>query len=117
VFDQVYAKYQHERLDLRHPNGGKARYLADPLYEGHGKYYAEVVAELFTGGAVAAMTKAVESWNDAVKGQTPVDLNNLRMSGTRTVWDNGALASLHPAEQGRLSEAALRALKRYRRRR
>lgn len=31
TFDEVYARYQHERRDLNHPRGGKAKYLEDPL--------------------------------------------------------------------------------------
>jgi len=30
-FDQPYALIQHERLDYRHPKGGKAKYLEDNL--------------------------------------------------------------------------------------
>jgi hypothetical protein len=26
-----YGRYQHERTDLRHPNGRQAKYLSDPL--------------------------------------------------------------------------------------
>lgn len=31
TFDGPYARYQHERLDLRHPTGGQAKYLEQPL--------------------------------------------------------------------------------------
>ncbi|MEV4053037.1 hypothetical protein AB0J55_17780 [Amycolatopsis sp. NPDC049688] len=30
-YDTVYARYQHERLDLRHANGRTAKYLEGPL--------------------------------------------------------------------------------------
>lgn len=32
-YDTVYARYQHERLDLRHTNGRTAKYLEGPLLE------------------------------------------------------------------------------------
>ena len=30
-YNTPYAAYQHEGVDLVHPNGGKAKYLEDPL--------------------------------------------------------------------------------------
>lgn len=30
-YDTPYAVVQHERTDYNHPNGGKAKYLEDPL--------------------------------------------------------------------------------------
>lgn len=37
-YDLPYAIVQHERLDFRHPRGGKAKYLEDPFEENKGKY-------------------------------------------------------------------------------
>jgi len=37
-FDQPYARIQHERLDYRHPKGGKAKYLEDNLKDQATRY-------------------------------------------------------------------------------
>ena len=37
-FDQPYALIQHERLDYRHPKGGKAKYLEDNLKDQATRY-------------------------------------------------------------------------------
>lgn len=114
--DQVYAQYQHERLDLKHPRGGKARYLADPLMAEHQQYYAHMAENaLEPDGLLQAMIDAVQSLNGSMSQQAPVDLNNLRRSGTESVWDNGQLAYRKPAEQKRLSREELNALRRGRR--
>jgi hypothetical protein len=31
TYGTPYGRYQHERTDLRHPNGRQAKYLSDPL--------------------------------------------------------------------------------------
>lgn len=31
TYSTPYARFQHERLDLHHPNGRKAKYLSDPV--------------------------------------------------------------------------------------
>jgi bacteriophage HK97-gp10 putative tail-component len=42
-FNTVYAAYQHERTDLEHPRGGKAKYLEGALLT-HAPEFAEFVA-------------------------------------------------------------------------
>ena len=37
-YNLPYAIVQHERLDFRHPKGGKAKYLEDPYKENAAKY-------------------------------------------------------------------------------
>lgn len=37
-YNLPYAIVQHERLDFRHPKGGKAKYLEDPYKENISKY-------------------------------------------------------------------------------
>lgn len=37
-YDLPYAVVQHERLDFRHPKGGKAKYLEDPFKANATKY-------------------------------------------------------------------------------
>jgi bacteriophage HK97-gp10 putative tail-component len=43
-FNTPYAAYQHEHLKLKHPMGGKAKYLEHPLQELAGRYEALVAA-------------------------------------------------------------------------
>lgn len=44
VFNTPYATYQHEEMDLNHPQGGEAKYLEKPLKE-NAKNYIEGLAE------------------------------------------------------------------------
>lgn len=45
-YDTVYAKYQHERLDLRHAQGRTAKYLEGPLNEEVATVEAIIAAEI-----------------------------------------------------------------------
>lgn len=45
-----YAAIQHERTDFKHPDGGKAKFLVDPLYKaksGFGKNVTQYAARAF----------------------------------------------------------------------
>lgn len=41
-FNTVYAVRQHEDLTYRHPQGGKAKYLEDPLKENLDRYVQHI---------------------------------------------------------------------------
>jgi len=43
AYDTDYAVRQHEELSYQHPNGGKAKYLEDPL-KAHGQDLLKVIA-------------------------------------------------------------------------
>lgn len=43
-FNTVYAARQHEELAWRHPKGGKAKYLEDPLKASAARYEATLAA-------------------------------------------------------------------------
>lgn len=45
-FNTRYAAEQHERTDYAHPQGGKAKYLEDPLKEMSGVYQARLKSEV-----------------------------------------------------------------------
>lgn len=45
-YNLVYAAVQHERLDFRHPKGGKAKFLEDPYKENFGKYISAIGAAI-----------------------------------------------------------------------
>ena len=87
VVDQRYAKYQHERLDLRHPRGGKAKYLADPLYQLHRPILMMIGREVLSVGPVPPMIRGVEWISKEVGVQAPIDENDLRRSGNPRVFD------------------------------
>ncbi len=45
-FNTPYALVQHERLDFRHPKGGKAKFLEDNLKDRAGRYQGNLVDHL-----------------------------------------------------------------------
>lgn len=65
-FNTVYAAYQHERTDLRHPRGGNAKYLEGPV-----KQYAPELAPFVAARIRAAMkgTGLIRSASDVFKLQ------------------------------------------------
>lgn len=106
-FDQVYAKYQELRDDLKHPRGGQAHYVRDGLVA-HSDEYLQTLAEtLLTdlrGGAVRVA-------NDLAARQeqlAPVEFENLRRSGHPQVIDDGELYYDRPPDVPRLSEEQLK---------
>jgi hypothetical protein len=115
--NQVYAKYQHERMDLSHPRGGGPKYLERPLLQNAGHYLQRIANEIPDGDPVAGMIDAMENLNDAMAAAAPVLFDNLRRSGNPKVYDRGALVYNRPPQQPRLSKRQLRALRRGRRRR
>jgi hypothetical protein len=112
--DQIYAHFQHERLDLHHPRGGHARYLAGPL-ESHAHEYLGAIADSYLDdGGRDAMIRAMEDLSDQVESEAPVEFWDLRRSGhpvvqlgTRTVYDR-------LPHQHRLTDAELKAKSRLR---
>lgn len=112
--DQVYAHYQHERLDLRHPRGGHARYLAVPLETRFHLYLRWVAGGFLEDGGQGGMARAMEDLSDQVEWHAPVEFWDLRRSGhpqvqlgARTVYDR-------PPVVHRLSPAELKAKSRIR---
>jgi hypothetical protein len=116
TIDQVYAKYQHERLDLHHPRGGKARYLADPFVENY-RLYLQRIADhvLEPDGMVDAMADVLDSLSSASARETPVEFYNLARSHGVVVRDRGAIARQRRPAQGRLSKDELREQRKGRR--
>lgn len=112
--DQVYAKYQHERMDLRHPRGGYPKYLWLALTVGKDAMIERLAKSVLETGPVAGMKRAMEDQDGRLHRYAPVDFNNLRNSGNPQVFDNGAKVYDRPARQPRMSEAQLRAERRRR---
>jgi hypothetical protein len=83
IVDQVYAHYQHERLDLHHPRGGQALYLTMPLMLNHGDYLRDYAETVLDDGGREAMKRSVESLAEdgGVATYAPVEFEDLRRSG------------------------------------
>lgn len=106
--DQVYAKYQHERTDLRHPGGGKANYLRDPLFSRHQADLRRVARTILEFGPIPGMTDAAESVSQGVYEQAPFEFGDLKASPHPTVMDGSTLAYDRPPAVHRLSGDELR---------
>ena len=107
--DQVYAKYQHERLDLKHPGGGGAKYLERPLYaniQGFVQRLADGV--LKPDGLPQAMQANMEDLSEQVYRNAPFEFGDLRASGHPTVTSDGAVIYDRPPMIHRLSRDELR---------
>jgi hypothetical protein len=94
VVDQVYAHYQHERMDLHHPRGGRAKYLEGPLYDNYRDYLEWYSNEVLADGGVKALERAAEHLSDQVEASAPREWGDLGKSGhpsvtegLRTVYD------------------------------
>lgn len=114
VVDQVYAKYQHERLDLKHPGGGKAMYLRDPLFVKAPGILRHIATELLVRGPENGMQHGVESIADGVRDQAPIEFGDLKNSAHPSVEDHGVLIYNRPPLHDRLSKEALREKSRLR---
>lgn len=68
--DQVYAHYQHERLDLKHPRGGMARYLTVPLFHNRNAFLTLVAETILQDGGIRGMAKAMEHLSGGTSNST-----------------------------------------------
>lgn len=110
IVDQVYARYQHEGLDFKHPRGGQAKYLEQPLYSNVALYMRDIAARLLPdGNVVQAMADSMEDLSGEVFDKAPIEFLDLRASGHPMVHQAGAVKYDRPPMQARLTEAQLRA--------
>lgn len=114
IVDQAYAKYQHESLDLRHPNGGQAKYLWEPMFNNRNQYMARLAANVLRGNLNQAMVRNVEDIAGGVFEHAPVELADLRRSAEPSVRDQGELTYHRPPMRRRLTPAELAAKSRLR---
>jgi hypothetical protein len=112
--NQRYAHYQHEHLEFRHPRGGQAKYLEDPLYAHFRDYLSVYAAEVLRDGGVKALERAAEHLSDQVEVHAPREFLDLMRSGhpsvtvgPRTVYDRAPKVD-------RLTDEELRAKSRLR---
>jgi hypothetical protein len=106
--DQVYAHYQHEHLDFRHPRGGTAKYLEGPLYDGYRDYLADYARGVLDDGGHRAMEHSAEHLSDKVELTAPREWGDLRKSGHPQVTDDERIIYDRPPKVARLTEAELK---------
>lgn len=107
--DQVYAQYQHEGLDLRHPRGGQAKYLEQPLYDNHREYLQAIADNVLRGSIQVAMEDNMEDLAGHVYTHAPVEFHDLRSSAHPTVRRGATTTYDRPPMQARLTPTELRA--------
>lgn len=115
VVDQVYAKYQHESLDLRHPHGGGGKFLTKALmqeYRGICRGFARDA--LRPRGLISAATVGSEKISKGVYKNAPHEFNDLRNSAHPTVKDRGRIVYDRAPVVRRLTKAQLKAKDRAR---
>jgi hypothetical protein len=115
--DQVYAHYQHERLDLHHPRGGMAKYLERPLMDNYRVYLEEYAREVLSeDGGHGAMKRAMEDLAGlgGVARHAPVEFSDLRMSGHPQVKLGDETIYDRPPVRHRLTKEELRIKSRIR---
>lgn len=106
--DQVYAHYQHEHPEFRHPDGGKAFYLRDPLFANARGYMEKCAVHILNGSVNDAMIENMEDLSRAVYEQAPWEFGDLRASGHPTVTRDGATVYDRAPAVHRLSAAELK---------
>jgi hypothetical protein len=109
IVDQVYAKYQHEGLDLKHPAGGGPKYLGGPLLIQHREYYGRIADRLLDAGPIGPMIANVEDLSLQVFENAPIEFGDLRASGHPSVKDGGAMVYDRAPNCHRLTREELRA--------
>ncbi len=87
--NQVYAHYQHEGVEFRHPLGGQAKFLEAPLYDHAARYMQDIADRMLEEGPQRPMIEAMEDLSDRVLELSPVEFGDLRDSGHPVVLDQG----------------------------
>jgi hypothetical protein len=112
--DQVYAHYQHEHLEFRHPRGGRALYLQAPFYEHYAGYLGDYARDVLNDGGHDAMKHSMEHLSDQVEVEAPREFGDLLRSGHPQVQQGERDVYDRPPKQHRLTEAELRTKARLR---
>lgn len=107
--DQVYAHYQHERMELHHPRGGGPKYLERPLMDHFSDYLRDYADTVLDDGGEPAMRRAAEHLSDEVESSAPREWGDLMMSGHPQVTVGGHVTYDRPPKVGRLTSAELKA--------
>jgi hypothetical protein len=114
TIDQVYAHYQHERLDLRHPRGGGPKYLERPLFDHYRVWVENIARSYYEDGGKRAMRYAMEDLSDRAEALAPWEFGDLIHSGSPKVERGAHVIYERPPKRHRLTEAELRQKSRWR---
>ena len=106
--DQVYAHYQHERLDLHHPRGGGPKYLERPLFDHYRDYLTVIAHTVLDDGGQREMERSMEHLSDAAELAAPWEFGDLMHSGHPEVRRGSELVYDRPPKRHRLTQAELR---------
>lgn len=106
--DQVYAHFQHEHLEFRHPRGGQALYLQVPLYDHYRDYLEDYAHTVLRDGGQEALKRSAENLSDQVEVHAPREFGDLMRSGHPEVEQGGRTIYDRPPKQHRLTEQELR---------
>lgn len=109
IVDQVYAKYQHENLSLRHPAGGGPKYLWNAVIFDLPRTMRELAKEALWVDPGITMTKAVERWSGGVFDRAPLEFGDLKASGHPRVKEGGKVIYDRPPLAKRLTESEIEA--------
>lgn len=107
--NQVYAHYQHEGLNFRHPRGGQAKFLEEPLYSETPHYLQNLADHLLRDGGVQGMIDNMEHLANEVFLKAPVEFMDLKNSGHPMVTEGSVVLYDRAPIQGRLTEEELKA--------
>jgi hypothetical protein len=114
--DQRYSKFQHERLDLKHPRGGHAQFLKMPMVDRADEHMRRLAKHVLEPGGVAdGMREVVEQVARDVHEEAPREFGDLRNSAHPKVVKDGETTFDRPPLVPRLSDAELREKDRLRR--
>jgi hypothetical protein len=114
VVDQVYAKFQHESLDLQHPTGG-AKFLTKALLTEYRSVFRGLARDAYRPlGLASAMAAGMERVNKTMSKNAPRMHRDLRNSGAPSVKDRGRFVYKRAPVVPRLSKSQLKARDRAR---
>jgi hypothetical protein len=108
VMDQVYAHYQHEHLEFRHPRGGGPLYLTRPLMEHYAGWLLSIARSWQDDGGKRAMQHAMEDLSDRAEIAAPWEFVDLARSGSPRVDVGQRTVYERPPKQHRLTERELK---------
>lgn len=107
--NQPYAQDQHETLYYKHPRGGKAKYLEEPLFANHPQWIQEFASKL-----LRSRSDVEDLWGDVGRGlknevpkTAPVEFGDLRRSAGLVVRAGSTIVIDEPPLQPRLTESEL----------
>lgn len=107
--DQLYARYQHERMNLNHHGVGGPKFLTRALFENHDRWYTQIANHLYSPlGVNHWMVRISKNFKSETQKRTPVFLSHLKTSAEARVKEGGAFIYRGP-HTPRLSKRQVRA--------